>query len=86
MKLADYAHKSNQDNSPYSIEYLPPEAMDPGIAWYHIDLVHTTKPQQEGQPGKPTVKPQKQPGQASELDLGANTGNDRHSMSDKIYS
>jgi GT2 family glycosyltransferase len=28
------------------IEYLPPEAMDPGIAWYHIDLVHTTKPQQ----------------------------------------
>ncbi|MFH7026116.1 MAG: hormogonium polysaccharide biosynthesis glycosyltransferase HpsN [Heteroscytonema crispum UTEX LB 1556] len=28
------------------IEYLPPEAMDPGIAWYHIDLVHTVKPQQ----------------------------------------
>ena len=28
------------------IEYLPPEAMDPGIAWYHIDLVHTTKSQQ----------------------------------------
>jgi hypothetical protein len=28
------------------IEYLPPEAMDPGIAWYHIDLVHTIKPQQ----------------------------------------
>ncbi|MEO0769128.1 MAG: hormogonium polysaccharide biosynthesis glycosyltransferase HpsN [Cyanobacteria bacterium J06649_4] len=28
------------------IETLPPEAMDPGIAWYHIDLVHTTKPQQ----------------------------------------
>ncbi len=27
------------------IETLPPEAMDPGIAWYHIDLVHTTKPQ-----------------------------------------
>lgn len=27
------------------IEMLPPEAMDPGIAWYHIDLVHTTKPQ-----------------------------------------
>ena len=45
MKLADYAHKSNQDNSTYSIDYLPPEAMDPGIAWYHIDLVHTTKPQ-----------------------------------------
>lgn len=28
------------------IDTLPPEAMDPGIAWYHIDLVHTTQPQQ----------------------------------------
>jgi GT2 family glycosyltransferase len=28
------------------IDYLPPEAMDPGIAWYHLDLVHTTQPQQ----------------------------------------
>ncbi len=28
------------------IDYLPPAAMDPGIAWYHIDLVHTTQPQQ----------------------------------------
>ncbi len=28
-----------------TIEMLPPEAMDPGIAWYHIDLVHTVKPQ-----------------------------------------
>lgn len=27
------------------IEYLPSEAMDPGIAWYHLDLVHTTQPQ-----------------------------------------
>lgn len=27
------------------IEDLPPAAMDPGIAWYHIDLVHTIKPQ-----------------------------------------
>ncbi|MBD0335140.1 MAG: glycosyltransferase [Cyanobacteria bacterium Co-bin13] len=27
------------------IEELPPQAMDPGIAWYHIDLVHTVKPQ-----------------------------------------
>jgi GT2 family glycosyltransferase len=27
------------------IDYLPPEAMDPGIAWYHLDLVHTTQPQ-----------------------------------------
>ena len=44
MKLADYAN-TNNDNSPYEIEYLPPEAMDAGIAWYHIDLVHTTKPQ-----------------------------------------
>ena len=29
-----------------TIEDLPPEAMDPGIAWYYIDLVHTVKPQQ----------------------------------------
>ncbi len=34
------------DSSVPPIETLPPEAMDPGIAWYHIDLVHTTKPQQ----------------------------------------
>ena len=29
-----------------TIEDLPPEAMDPGIAWYYIDLVHTVKAQQ----------------------------------------
>ncbi len=28
------------------IEEFPPQASDPGIAWYHIDLVHTVKPQQ----------------------------------------
>ncbi len=39
MKLAD-------SGGDLTIEYLPPQAMDPGIAWYHIDLVHTTKPQQ----------------------------------------
>ena len=39
MKLADA-------RSDLKIEYLPPEAMDPGIAWYYIDLVHTVKPQQ----------------------------------------
>jgi GT2 family glycosyltransferase len=39
MKLADADPNLN-------IDYLPPEAMDPGIAWYHIDLVHTQKPQQ----------------------------------------
>jgi glycosyltransferase involved in cell wall biosynthesis len=44
MKLAD-SQKQSQDDQPYTIEYLPPEAMDPGIAWYHIDLVHTTQPQ-----------------------------------------
>ncbi len=32
-------------DSRVEIEELPPEAMDPGIAWYHIDLVHTVKPQ-----------------------------------------
>ena len=44
MKLAD-SQKYNQSEEPYEIETLPPEAMDPGIAWYHIDLVHTTQPQ-----------------------------------------
>ncbi|NJN01600.1 MAG: glycosyltransferase family 2 protein [Leptolyngbyaceae cyanobacterium RM1_1_2] len=39
MKLAD-AQPDLQ------IEDLPPQAMDPGIAWYYIDLVHTVKPQQ----------------------------------------
>ncbi len=39
MKLTD-----SQGN--LIIEQLPPEAMDPGIAWYYIDLVHTVKPQQ----------------------------------------
>ena len=39
MKLAD-------SGGALAIETLPPEAMDPGIAWYHIDLVHTTQPQQ----------------------------------------
>ncbi|MGQ4649236.1 hormogonium polysaccharide biosynthesis glycosyltransferase HpsN [Lyngbya aestuarii] len=46
MKLAE--KKVIGDSSPlpsYTVEYLPPEAMDPGIAWYYIDLVHTVKPQ-----------------------------------------
>ncbi len=44
MKLADYQKFANEGDA-YEIEDLPPEAMDAGIAWYHIDLVHTTKPQ-----------------------------------------
>jgi GT2 family glycosyltransferase len=43
MKLSD--SQSQKGKSDYTIEYLPPEALDPGIAWYHIDLVHTTQPQ-----------------------------------------
>jgi glycosyltransferase involved in cell wall biosynthesis len=39
MKLADH-------QPGLAIEDLPPEAMNPGIAWYHINLVHTVKPQQ----------------------------------------
>jgi GT2 family glycosyltransferase len=47
MKLADSAQGRTQGDGPYkTIEYLPPQAMDPGIAWYYIDLVHTVKPQQ----------------------------------------
>jgi GT2 family glycosyltransferase len=42
MKLEDAQW---QQGDAYTIEDLPPEAMDPGIAWYHIDLVHTVKPQ-----------------------------------------
>ncbi len=38
--------KLNDSGGELEIEYLPPQAMDPGIAWYHIDLVHTIKPQQ----------------------------------------
>lgn len=39
MKLGD-------SRGDFAIDYLPPEAMDAGIAWYFIDLVHTVKPQQ----------------------------------------
>ena len=39
MKLADA-------QPGLTIEDLPPQAMDPGIAWYYIDLVHTVKAQQ----------------------------------------
>ncbi|MDJ0508940.1 MAG: glycosyltransferase family A protein, partial [Crocosphaera sp.] len=38
MKLAD-SEKVNDSEVPYAIDVLPPEAMDPGIAWYYIDLV-----------------------------------------------
>ncbi|HEY9809270.1 MAG TPA: hormogonium polysaccharide biosynthesis glycosyltransferase HpsN [Halomicronema sp.] len=39
MKLSD-------SGGDLTIDYLPPQAMDAGIAWYYIDLVHTVKPQQ----------------------------------------
>jgi glycosyltransferase involved in cell wall biosynthesis len=39
MKLAEAAPG-------LTIDDLPPEAMDPSIAWYCLDLVHTRKPQQ----------------------------------------
>lgn len=29
-----------------TIDYLPKQAMDPGIAWYYLDLVHTVQPQE----------------------------------------
>jgi glycosyltransferase involved in cell wall biosynthesis len=43
MKIADA--KWIDPSTEKVIEDLPPEAMDPAIAWYHIDLVHTIKPQ-----------------------------------------
>lgn len=47
MKLQEkQGIESSSSLSPaYTIEDLPPEAMDAGIAWYYIDLVHTIKPQ-----------------------------------------
>lgn len=38
--------KLSESREEYTIEQLPKEASDPGIAWYYIDLVHTVKPQQ----------------------------------------
>jgi GT2 family glycosyltransferase len=38
MKLSD--HQPGLE-----IQDLPPEAFDPGIAWYYLNLVHTVKPQ-----------------------------------------
>jgi len=38
--------KLGESGGKLEIDYLPPQAMDPGIAWYNIDLVHTVKPQQ----------------------------------------
>lgn len=38
--------KLSESKQEYTIERLPKEASDPGIAWYYIDLVHTVKPQQ----------------------------------------
>ncbi len=38
--------KLGESGGNLQIDYLPPQAMDPGIAWYNIDLVHTDKPQQ----------------------------------------
>ncbi|MGD1874380.1 MAG: hormogonium polysaccharide biosynthesis glycosyltransferase HpsN [Mastigocoleus sp.] len=47
MKMTDSAEGRTQGDASYkTIEYLPPQAMDPGIAWYYIDLVNTVKPQQ----------------------------------------
>lgn len=46
MKLGDSQKMVTDTSKPYEIDCLPPQAMDPGIAWYYIDLVHTTKPQQ----------------------------------------
>jgi GT2 family glycosyltransferase len=47
MKMDDAAQGKTQGDATYkTIEYLPPQAMDPGIAWYYIDLVHTIKPQE----------------------------------------
>jgi GT2 family glycosyltransferase len=43
MKLQDA--KDIDPTQERVIEDLPPQACDPAIAWYHLDLVHTIKPQ-----------------------------------------
>jgi GT2 family glycosyltransferase len=34
-----------EDAEDFTLDALPPEAADPGIAWYYLDLVHTIRPQ-----------------------------------------
>ncbi len=43
MKLANDPAETDPAQRP---EWMPPEAMDPGIGWYYIDLYRTSRPQQ----------------------------------------
>ena len=45
LETGDWEKNKTLPNPQFQIEDLPPEAMDPGLAWYCIDLVHTVKPQ-----------------------------------------
>lgn len=45
MKLAEKGGVGDIPVPFHTVEDLPPEAMNPGIAWYYLDLVHTIKPQ-----------------------------------------
>lgn len=46
MKLAEKGGVGDDLTAPsHTIEDLPEEAMNPAIAWYYLDLVHTIKPQ-----------------------------------------
>lgn len=46
MKLAEKGGVGDDSLLPtYTIEDLPEAAMNPGIAWYYLDFVHTIKPQ-----------------------------------------
>jgi GT2 family glycosyltransferase len=46
MKLAEKGGVGDNLTAPsHTITDLPPEAMNPAIAWYYLDLVHTVKPQ-----------------------------------------
>ena len=47
-RVGDVTELCRNDDSllpAYIIEELPKEAMNPGIAWYYLDFVHTIKPQ-----------------------------------------
>ncbi len=42
---SDHVRRMRQDEEPPVIDLLPPEALDPAIGWFHIDLVHTRQAQ-----------------------------------------
>ena len=44
--MAEQKERGEEEREALTIDYLPAEAMDPGIAWYFLDFIHTVKPQE----------------------------------------